>query len=200
MPSSAEKELRQRLRRLEVTRFRIEGLHQGGTLPRQDVERLYEGLFLSLVTGFERFLERLFFEVVLDETRHSARVLPKASFASPRTLREFVLAEKPFVDWLPYGNTEERAKMFLRKGRPFTEMPGSSKGELNRWMAIRNAIAHSSDHSRDKFHRVVIGTNPLPPRQKSPAGWLRSAAKIGVSRFELASREAAAIAHALENW
>lgn len=198
MAGSAEKELRYRLRRLEKTRLRIEGLHQSRRLPRQDVERLYEGLFLSMVTGFERFLERLFFEVLLDDTRHTARILPKATFGSAKTLREFVLADQAFVDWLPYSSTEERALLFLRKGRPFTEIPGSSKGEMKRWMAIRHAIAHSSDHSRQKFQHVVVGNTPLPPRQRTPAGWLRSTSRIGLTRFELASREAASIAHDLD--
>jgi hypothetical protein len=198
MAGSAEKELRHRLRRLERTRLRIEGLHQDQRLPRQDVERLYEGLFLSLVTGFERFLERLFFEVLLDDTRHTARILPKATFGSMKTLREFVLADQSFVDWLPYSNTEERARLVLRKGRPFTEISEASKGEMKRWMAIRNAIAHSSDHSRQKFQQVVVGNTPLPPRQRNPAGWLRSTSRIGSTRFELATREAASIAYSLD--
>src|SRR3954451_155221 len=199
MAGNAENELRHRLRRLEKTRLRIERLHKAKNLPRQDVERLYEGLFLSMVTGFERFLERLFFEVILDEARHTTRVLPKASFGSLRTLRDFVLADQGYADWLPYSTTEDRARLFLRKGRPFTEMPGSSKGEMKRWMAIRNAIAHSSDHSRQKFQRIVVGNTPLPPRQRNPAAWLRSSSKIGLTRFELARREAASIAHGLNS-
>ncbi len=102
----------------------------------------------------------------------------KVQFKSIRMAQNFVLAGKPYVDWLPYENTKKRADIFFRSGSPFMQMPDSLHGNLIKAHVIRNALVHSSGHSKSEFDNKVIGSIPLSPRDSTPIGFLRSQIRI----------------------
>jgi hypothetical protein len=77
------------------------------------------------------------------------------------------------VDWLPYDKTQDLAKIYFRGGRPFSELSAPQKEHLLKCHTIRNAIAHRSRYSLERFERHVIGNTPLPPQQRTPAGYLK---------------------------
>ena len=55
---------------------------------------------------------------------------------------------------------------------------------MERWQWTRNAIAHASQHSTKVFNEHVIAGTPLPPRERTPADFLRSEVRTGVTPFE----------------
>lgn len=138
-------------------------------------DRMYEALFLSAVTSFESFLEDLFLGLLVSGAGlQSTGVRPRMTIQSPVVAREVVIGPgRNYADWLPYDRTRERAEVFFRGGRPFTGLTNPHLQVLERTGAIRNAIAHKSQHSVEQFNRKVLANTPIPPRERSPAGFLR---------------------------
>jgi hypothetical protein len=70
---------------------------------------------------------------------------------------------------------------------------------IERCLIIRNAIAHRSRHSHDRFQQEVLGSTPLPPRERTPAGYLRSSFRSGPrqTRYENLTAELLRLARRL---
>jgi hypothetical protein len=175
----------------------LETLHGSGLIARRDLERVYEGLYVAAMTSFEDFLEAAFFEVMLDAHARPGVIVPRADFRSSRVLREFVLGSQRYVNWLPYRRTEDRAKVYLRGARPFDSPDSTDKRHMADWMIIRHTIAHTSREARRRFEREILSGVPLPPRERTPAGYLRSSPRPGITRFENIMREMLGIASKL---
>ena len=184
MPKDTLEELTRRLAGTERTRLRIESLHHEGRIARRDAERVYEGLYMRAITTLETFLEELFHQVALGQSNHpTKRVRPRADFRSRMALNRLVLGHNDYVDWLPYTKVEERARVFLRGGRPFTEISDGQRSQISDWHRLRNAIAHPGEPARTAFRTKVIGERVLLSHEKTPAGFLRSSLQPGLNRF-----------------
>jgi hypothetical protein len=85
-----------------------------------------------------------------------------------------MLGGKAYADWLPYHHTEKRAHAFFRGGQPFCNLDKAELKSLDRILTIRHAVAHQSRAARRKFETEVIGSIPLLPAERTPAGFLRS--------------------------
>lgn len=98
----------------------------------------------------------------------------RVNFINRKITVEIILSGKSYVDWLPYNNVEDRAEIFFKEGLPFAIVDSSDKDILTQITTIRNAIAHKSPHSQNKFKTQVINnTRGLPPENATPAGYLR---------------------------
>lgn len=178
-------ELTRRFRSLERTRSKIEHLASTHMLSNRDIDRTYEGLFLSAYSLFERFIEDLFIGLlVASRGLQSSRndLVPRITVSSHKIAREVILGSrrKKFVDWLPYEKTSDMASIYFRGGRPFSDLDDSSDPAmlqlrivLTKAALIRNALAHKSRHSLHRFREGVIGGSHIPAREKSPASYLR---------------------------
>lgn len=178
MPSTSAslfQALQNRFVRLDRTRARAEGLFAQGKLSRFDIEHIYSGIYVEAFVSFERFLEDLFLGYV------GGKVIPpkktvKARMVFPTTAvaAEVVFAGQRYIDWLPYRKTTDRAQIYLRDGKPFSTLTKAQEKMLEVLHQMRNALAHRSDHSLDVFTRLVVGSTPLLPHERRPAGFLRS--------------------------
>jgi hypothetical protein len=192
-----------RFRSYEKTRKKIERLASTGQISRRDVEHTYEGLFLSVYAYFENFIDELFFGLLIDgmgciSSRRD--IQPRFKVRSHPIARDLVLGtSRKYVDWLPYHRTIELAKIYFRGGRPFTELTDNQKLTLNKGYIIRNAIAHKSRFSLNKFITVVIGNTPLLPIERNPIGYLRGSFRIAPyqTRYENFTSELLLIARVL---
>ncbi|HET8891285.1 MAG TPA: hypothetical protein VFQ41_20445 [Candidatus Angelobacter sp.] len=172
----------------------MEKLLADDRLARRDLERVYEGLFLSAFTRFEVLLEDLFFGLLVGRVScYSCDSYPRVNFQSEKVARQVILRERRYLDWLPYGKTEELAKSFFRGGRPFTRLDDGEKSKLQTSLFIRNAIAHKSTYSSKIFTEKVLGSTPLAPRERTPAGFLRSQYRINQTRFQLYMNDVLAV-------
>ena len=182
---------------LEKTRAKMQRLLNQGTIVRRDIEQVYEGLYLDVITSFEQFIENLFIGLLVGRVSVSSpSVVPRVSFKSDRVARDVVFAGRKYVDWLPYDNTENRPTIFFRKGLPFTSLEPQEKQLLQQFCYLRNAIAHESAHSRRMFEEHVVGSLTLSPRERTPSGYLQEVFRITPhqTRYEHAVIEIAAIA------
>ena len=154
-------------------------------MSRGAAEQMYEGLFLSVFTAFESLLEELFVGLLVAGGRKErGAVAPRVTVRSYSVARELVIGPgRRYVDWLPYDNTEQRATLFFRGGRPFANLRKDTadpiargvRDVLDRGVLIRNAIAHKSQYSLARFERDVLRNTPLSPRERTAAGFLRGA-------------------------
>jgi hypothetical protein len=169
--------LAREFRLLERTRANIDTLVAGSLLTEDAADRMYEALFLSAHVAIEGFIEELFLGLLVSNrgVRSSrADIRPRIEVRSHRIARELITgAGRKYVDWLPYERTVDLAKLFFRGGRPFDDLSQTQKQLLSRGHTIRNAIAHRSRYSLSQFERQIIGSTPLPPKERQPAGYLR---------------------------
>jgi len=146
-----------------------------GEVDIDDVQRLYNGLYLEVFTAFEGLLEDLFWGLLLEQlVPVSSDISLKIASGTGSTVREIMLMGRHFLDWLPYAdNTLKRANICFRDGRPFSCLSTQEQHNLARYHRIRNAIAHQSDYAQAKFCDEVIGSSMVTPREKTPSGYLR---------------------------
>jgi len=167
------------LRYLDPTRLKMETLLGKSIIVRRDIEQIYNGLYLDAVCSFERFIEVLFIGLLVGRFNHpSSHVIPRVTFKSDMVARDVVVGGNRYVDWLPYDRTEQRAKAFFRNGLPFTSFQSQDKQRIEQIFYIRNAIAHKSNYSKKIFERHVIGSISIAPRDRNPAGFLRTKFRI----------------------
>ena len=156
-------------------RMRFERMFARSQIKLIDIEIVYEALFLRATTSFEAFLEELFCQILLNKVQYpTSRVTRIVNFASAQSLYRFVWRNDKYLEWLKYEKTEERARVFLSGGRPFRGLDEGIRSRIKPIATIRNAIAHSSDHARKEFRRIVIGNQPFSPRDRTPARYLRT--------------------------
>lgn len=186
------------LERLSRTAAKLEALHSVGQLARRDLEAVYEGLYIRALTAFEGFIEDLFFDVMLGRLSYPARrdVLPRIQVRTERVLYSILKPGRSHLDWLPYSQTRDRAKTYLRGGRPFTEVDTSRDLTIYKWTVVRNRIAHDSREAQAKFEQHILAEFALPPRRRNPVGFLRQQIQLNpsVSRFDAILQEMASIA------
>ena len=187
MPSSELKVFQRHLQNLDYTRERMEELFAGGKISKRDVCSVYEALFLRAVTRFETFLEDLFFAILQKRIKYkkSRKITPRIVHRSNHALYGVVFRGQPYLDWMPFKTTEERAALYLYGGRPFTELEHDHKDAMTRMWTTRNAIAHDSQHAKAQFKRTIISALTLRHGEKSPAGFLRSRVSAKSNRFEV---------------
>lgn len=163
------------LKYIELTRSKMEQLFSRKTIVRRDIEFIYEGIYLNAVTQFENFIENLFINLLSNKAEHPSKAIkPKLQFSSAVICRDIVCAGKSYIDWFPYDKTIKRAKIYFKKGLPFTALEKADKKEISEILYIRNAIAHNSKHSVKMFAKHLTDESILTPREKTPAGFLRS--------------------------
>ena len=105
--------------------------------------------------------------------------MPRINIKSHSIAREIVMGVgKKYVDWLPYDKTDQLSKLYFRGGRPFSDITRPNKETLLKCSVIRNVIAHRSRHSIKQFEKQVIGTTPLLPKERNPAGYLEGLLRI----------------------
>ena len=167
------------LRYLDMTRRKMEHLFAQDLVVRRDIEQVYLGLFMDCMTSFERLIEDPFVglmagRLLLGNTP-SRRLI---TFRSQRDVRPVIFGGRQYVDWIPYNQTINRARIFFHNGEPFTMLDTRERNFIEQCSIVRNAIAHKSDHSRKRFVESVLGNQRLMPRERYPAGYLR-----GVFRY-----------------
>lgn len=153
----------------------MESIANNGSLARRDIEKVYESLYLRAFTDFENLIEEYFIGMLTKQILPPTHlIVPRVVFKSGQIAREVVYGGRSYVDWFPYDRTLKLADVFYRSGRPFSDFDRSDKHELDKLLKLRNAIAHSSSHAKREFERHVIESTPLMPRERTPAGFLRS--------------------------
>jgi hypothetical protein len=94
---------------------------------------------------------------------------------SDEALMDILLRGDKYLLWLPYSNTVDRAKLYLKDGRPFTEIDNGDRSIMKTISTIRNAIAHTGPHATGEFEKVISSLTLL--RGESETGRILAIAR-----------------------
>lgn len=184
---------------IESTRSKMEGLLTAGSINLNDIQHLYAGLYMELFTEFESLLEELFFGLYNGTyfSRHYT-INRKSRITPVSEIQPIVYSGKAYVNWLPYKeHTLKRAKLYFDLGEPFRQLTNVEIQLISNYHIIRNAIAHKSPNSLDKFNSIIAAL-PLLPRERTPTGYLRSIpGGTGQNQFQIAVGELKVLANKL---
>lgn len=130
-------------------------------------DQITETAFLLLFLAWENFLEESFVLYLSGEKPPRGRPPHRYTFPpNHRTACEWVIPEgRPYARWTNATEISTRAERFFRAGQPFAPVLRGNLNTLEEIRTIRNAIAHRSTSSQEKFEKLVrtkLGT--LPPR------------------------------------
>jgi hypothetical protein len=200
MPPAELTKFYRSLQTIDVTRTRMEKLFRDGKITKNDLNSVYEALFLRAVTSFESFLEELFLAILEGRVRYKRGMVKlRMSVKSPDALMDILLQGEKYMSWLPFRHTEDRARIYLGGGRPFCDLSDGDRSIIKTITTIRHAIAHRSAHAMGEFQRTVIRSQSLLRGERMPAGYLRSQLRSGTiqNRFEVYIGELGRVAAAL---
>jgi len=201
--SELSNEFRLHLQQLESVRDTMETLFVGEQLTEDEIEHVYSGLFLEAFTAFESLIEQLFISLLIGDFQSSeSDVVMKATFNNYGIAQDIIFGGRNYVEWIPYESTLSRANAFFYDGYPFSRLKEDDslkvyKSSIKRFAAIRNAIAHKSKYAQKTFENKVSGSSPLSPRQRKPAGYLRSTVNRTQIQYEVIVLELNMIAYHL---
>lgn len=192
MPTNASRlgeELEKSLGRLFNTSQKALILHQDGQLGTRSLDDVIGGLAVLAYAEIEGFLERLFTGLLVGSlvpsNRRRVKPLIKAkSYAHARAIILGHSEPSDFVTWLPYSNTKKHAQRLFRSGRPFVNLDESTETAIHHLHHLRNALAHGSTESLERFRKHCIRGRTLPLEQRRPAGYLRGLHTGSSTRLE----------------
>lgn len=194
------KELMRKLKRLDNTRLNFERAFSAGTILDEDISQAYAGLYLDLFTEFENLLENLFMGVITGTVKHNNSAVSKLVTIKPVSAIETILLgeKRQYLDWLPYTNTLDRAKLYFTDSKPFSLLTIPQKNKISNYHKIRNAIAHKSKKAMKEF-TDIISLSTLLAHEKLPQGYLRNipSRATGKTQLQIISDEIEAISYAL---
>ncbi|MDP2649295.1 MAG: hypothetical protein Q8P10_00465 [bacterium] len=174
---------------LEKTRDKMEILFNTEKISKKDIEQVYKGLFLDMVSGFELIIENIFVYFLIEKQKPKIKkIKPIVIFKNNISAKKIIFNNKRWVDWLPYVKTIELAGIYFLNGYPFSVLgfvdPLKDKKDIDNAQKvleeisiIRNAIAHQSNYSKEKFLKSIENYTLLP-KEKTPIGFLRSNFRI----------------------
>jgi hypothetical protein len=144
-------------------------------ISRKKRDWITELAFLRAFLAMESFLEESFILYSLGQLPPRGKPPRRHTFPPSRSAADdWVIPEgRRYASWAAH-DIRNRAKRFFRGGRPFETALSASQTALEEARTIRNAIAHESSSTHQKFEGLVrqkLGT--LPPGL-TPGGFLGS--------------------------
>lgn len=179
--SSVQGELRSfnnHIAKLDLSRQRADMLFAKRALLVREYDLLYESTFLSAVTHFEDFLERLLVHMIYARRGPSRSCTALVSANSRDIIRQLILQGEDYVQLLPLERTIRLAKTFLTEPVPFDIQDQGARSLLSQSVKIRNAIAHQSPFALKAFRTRVNGVENLPQNRRYPGPFLRQVFRV----------------------
>lgn len=145
-------------------------------------ELVSELAFLHLYLAWESFLEESFILYLIG--RKPPKGVAPRRYAMPpnrESAEALVLQEgRDYADWAAPDRVVDRSKRFFRNGKPFASALTGKQSFLQDLKTIRNAVAHSSKSSQEKYRRLVRRELATYPHSLTIGGFLATP-KPGVS-------------------
>jgi hypothetical protein len=145
-------------------------------VPRFSTDHLDMIVGLAFLSGFlawERFLEESFILYLLGKSAQNGYkpfcyVIPK----NRQHANEFCKGDRKFADWNDVNFVTNRSNQFFLDGKPFTDSLRTVTNSLNNMKTIRNAIAHQSTESQERFENLVRRELGYYPHRTNPGNFL----------------------------
>ena len=127
-------------------------------------DAITELAFFRVFSGWEAFLEETFILYLLGQQAPRGRKPQRYGFPpNEKAAHEWVAEGRDYAKW-GHDEVKKRAERLFRDGHPFSPIIDSHYHRLSQVKTIRNAIAHESLKSRQKFELLVRNElTALPP-------------------------------------
>lgn len=121
------------------------------------MEMVTEMAFLRAFSAWEAFLEESFILYLWGKAPPRGRAPKRYAYPPTRRVAEQIVVTegRDYADWSNFHNVIDRAERFFENGKPYSDALKSQQSKLQDIQTIRNAIAHSSAHSWERFQRLV---------------------------------------------
>lgn len=160
--TSAHHDLMRNLRRTEALASAAQQwtlLSTPEGIPRFSTDHMHlvtELAFLRSFLAWEVFLEESFVLFLLGKRAPKARPANRKVVPRSRTVAmQLMKGERDWADWTVPSTVLHRAERFFDQGEPFSSVLKDQQSKLEDIKCIRNALAHSSSYSREKFENLV---------------------------------------------
>ena len=129
------------------------------------MEMIIEIAFLRAFLSWEAFLEESFILYLWGKSPPRGRIPKRYVYPPTREIAEqiVIIPGKEYSDWAKFQNVISRAERFFENGKPYSDALKSQHSKLQDIETIRNAIAHRSINSWERFQSLVrreLGTYP----------------------------------------
>jgi hypothetical protein len=139
---------------------------------------IYELSFLRIFLAWEAFCEKTFLLYMLGEQTDTGYSPYRYVAPTDNThAYNLVKTKKDFFDFSNHTGVIERAELFFQNGEPYRNILRTKNSELSDIKTIRNAIAHISKDSQDKFINMVTHNLGSFPFVMTPGQFLYTAFK-----------------------
>lgn len=163
---------------------RQQAFFHNGSLPKTELDAINELCFLNVFTLFEsQTLEMLKTYMMISHTTDGRRMSLHVPESRPSAQR-LLLGTNRYISIMPIEQLEKIARVYLREGRPFSELTPSDRNTLKKSYAIRNHIAHKSSDSLKSYKKTVLSGVSLPKKSNVPGYYLRSMQTLTKSYFD----------------
>ena len=157
--------------------------------------------FLRAFLAWEAFLEEAFILYLLGVAPPKGASPRRYAQPPNRKLAELMVAEgRDYADWTGADRVVKRAERFFREGEPFRSALRSRQSLLDDLRTLRNAIAHSSKPSQEKYERLVRRELATYPPSLAVGGFLAGRnpkAPLPESFFETYAHSLVTVAEAI---
>ena len=121
------------------------------------MEMVTEMAFLRAFSAWEAFLEESFILYLWGKAPPRGRAPKRYAYPPTRRVAEqiVVIEGRDYADWSKSQNVIGRAERFFENGKPYFDALRSQQSKLQDIQTIRNAIAHSSAYSWERFQRLI---------------------------------------------
>ncbi len=121
--------------------------------------------FLQSFLAWEEFLDESFILYMLGMRPPRGYRRPTRLFkpSKRKEAMRLIVGDRRYADWTQTAMLRERARLYFKKGEPYDSALSIHQNMFQDMNTIRNAIAHSSEHSREQFKKLVrrnLGTYP----------------------------------------
>lgn len=142
-----------------------------------------EAAFLQMFRAWESFLEDSSLAFMCGRLRCDSLSIPcHVRAPNEEAARALVYQDRPYVEWTDVDGIVKRWDRFFPPTNLLVIAIRPAKVELDQMAAIRNAIAHSSLLSKQRFQKVVQGQFGGKPAISRPANFLSAMYPLDTSR------------------
>lgn len=171
--------------RLDTARRLQEKVNAEGGHDPEELDLLFESMFMSAFRALENLLEDCFIYSMQGMSDLSGVVIPRhANPTSRQHARDMLMGPQTVLDWTTAGTITRRFETFLNdKNVGLYVGVTSGSSTLSTAKDLRNHIAHNSDESAIRYTKVVGVFYPTTPLVTPTAGeLLRSTPTVGPAK------------------
>lgn len=158
--------------------------HSQGTLPKRELEAVYELAFLKMFIAFETELVELFKTNLMMPVDSAGRIRSNFPVTNRAQAGRLLLGTNRYFQLLPIEQMEKIARVYLKNGGPFVTLGPDHRLAVSKAYAIRNHIAHRSADSKLSYQKKILNSATLPRSSSSPGYYLRSSMTATVTYFD----------------